>query len=45
MPMDEKERLSDYVIRNDGTEEELKREARRFADFLKEKCRNEQRRV
>ena len=45
MPMEEKEMRSDYVIRNDGTEEELKREARRFADFLKEKCRNEQRRV
>ena len=42
MPMDEKERRSDYVIRNDGTEDELKREARRFADFLKEKCKNEQ---
>ena len=45
MPLAEKERRCGYVIRNDGTEEELEREARRFADFLKERCIHEQRRV
>lgn len=42
MPVGEKEIRSDYVIRNDGTADELKEEARKFAAFLKEKCRNEQ---
>ena len=42
MSVEEKELRSDYVIRNDGTEDELKRKAREFADFLKEKCKNEQ---
>ena len=42
MPMEEKELRSDYVIRNYGTEDELKREAVKFAAFLKEKCKNEQ---
>ena len=42
MPVEEKEMRSDWVIRNDGTEDELKREADRLAAFLKEKCKNEQ---
>ena len=42
MPVEEKARRSAYVIRNDGTAEELEREARRLAAFLKEKCKNEQ---
>ena len=42
MPVEEKELRSDWVIRNDGTEDELKREADRFVAFLKEKCKNEQ---
>lgn len=42
MPVEDKARRSAYVIRNDGTAEELKREARGLAAFLKEKCSNEQ---
>ena len=42
MPLKEKESRSDFVIRNDGTPEELKQEALSFAAYLKEKCRNEQ---
>ena len=42
MPVEEKARRSAYVVRNDGTPEELMREAHRLAAFLKEKCINEQ---
>ena len=42
MPVEEKARRSAYVVRNDGTAEELKREACSLAAFLKEKCKNEQ---
>ena len=42
MPVEEKARRSAYVVRNDGTAEELMQEARRLAAFLKEKCINEQ---
>lgn len=37
MPIAEKAARSDYVIANDGTPEELKSEARRFADWLRSK--------
>lgn len=35
MPVDEKAKKSHYVIRNDGTAEELRLEARRFIDWIK----------
>ena len=34
LPVEEKARRSHYVIRNDGTAEELRTEARRFVDWL-----------
>jgi len=40
MPVEEKESRCAYVVRNNGSVDGLKREARAFAAFLKEKCRN-----
>ena len=39
MPVEEKMSRSDYVVVNDGSEDELKREAAKLADYLRERAK------